>query len=189
MDPQRLDQTWQTEIQTDTNTLLYGTGVSLLTQLLYAVVFVTRYLDLLNPDTWSVRTYGGAVIWNVSFKLFFITSAFYTIFIMMKVFPRTRERERAWKLGIYSVLASIVLSPLSIVILEKGFPSHWFLEVSNGQIPSAVHCELLWLLRKSKLLTRDLWSPALLGLLHRPRVRLRPPAASTPPTNHSPHRN
>ncbi|CEJ55813.1 hypothetical protein PMG11_02047 [Penicillium brasilianum] len=104
-------------------------GVSLLTQLLYAVVFVTRYLDLLNPDTWSVRRHGKAVLWNVPFKLFFIFSAFYTIFIMMKVFPRTRERERAWKLGIYSVLASVVLSPLSIVILEKGFPSHWFLEL------------------------------------------------------------
>lgn len=176
-------------MQTETNTRLYCTGVSLLTQILYAVVFVTRYLDLLNPDTWSVRTYGGAVIWNVSFKLFFISSAVYTIFIMMKVFPRTRERERAWKLGIYSVLASIVLSPLSIVILEKGFPSHWFLEVSNRQIPSAVHSKNLWFVWKRTLLTRDLWSPALLGLLHRSRVRLRPPAAPTSPTNYSPHRD
>jgi hypothetical protein len=121
--------------------LLYGTGVSLLTQLLYAVVFVTRYLDLLNPETWSIRTYGKAVIWNVSFKLFFITSALYTIFIMMKVFPRTRERERAWKLGTYSVIISIVLSPIAILIFERKFPPHWFLEVSNGTNTSAIHCE------------------------------------------------
>lgn len=145
------------EIWTSTNLFLYIIGVSLLTQLLYAVVFVTRYLDLLNPDTWSVRRHGKAVLWNVPFKLFFIFSAFYTIFIMMKVFPRTRERERAWKLGIYSVLASVVLSPLSIVILEKGFPHHWFLEVSNGESSGAAHCEDTWLPRRTTLLTRDLW--------------------------------
>ena len=130
-DPRPSDQSHGTKIETDTNPLLVDLGVSLLTQLLYAVVFVTRYLDLLNPDTWSIRTYGKAVIWNVSFKLFFITSAFYTIFIMMKVFPRTRERERAWKLGTYSVLGSIALSPIAILIFEGRFPSHWFLEVSS----------------------------------------------------------
>jgi hypothetical protein len=136
-----LDWTNEPKIETKTNTLLYGAGVSLLTQLLYAVVFVTRYLDLLNPETWSIRTYGKAVIWNVSFKLFFITSALYTIFIMMKVFPRTRERERAWKLGTYSVIISIVLSPIAILIFERKFPPHWFLEVSNGTSTSAIHCE------------------------------------------------
>lgn len=130
-DPGPSDQSHGVKIETDTNPLLLDLGVSLLTQLLYAVVFVTRYLDLLNPDTWSIRTYGKAVIWNVSFKLFFITSAFYTIFIMMKVFPRTRERERAWKLGTYSVLGSIVLSPIAILIFEGRFPPHWFLEVSS----------------------------------------------------------
>lgn len=74
----------------------------------------------------------------MSFKLFFITSAFYTIFIMMKVFPRTRERERAWKLGTYSVLVSIVLSPIAILIFEKKFPSHWFLEVRRHESPAMV---------------------------------------------------
>ena len=101
-------------------------------------MFVTRYLDLLSPDTWSVQTYGKAVIWNASFKLFFLSSAFYTIFIMMKVFPRTRERERAWKLGTYSVLVSIVLSPLAILIFEKRFPSHWLLEVRSDEFSALI---------------------------------------------------
>ncbi|KAJ5174927.1 uncharacterized protein N7482_000804 [Penicillium canariense] len=118
-------------------------GVSLLTQLLYAVVFITRYLDLFNGNTWSVRMYGKGVIWNVSFKLFFITSAFYTIFIMMKVFPRTRERERAWKLGIYSVLGSLVLSPVAILLLEKGQSSHWFLDVRSPDLVPMTDSHLL----------------------------------------------
>ncbi|KAJ5698864.1 hypothetical protein N7462_000869 [Penicillium macrosclerotiorum] len=103
-------------------------GVSLLTQILYALVFVTRYLDLFNSNTWSFANYGASVIWNACFKLFFLGSAFYTIFVMMKVFPRTRERERAWKLGIYSVIGSLVLAPISIAALEPDELSHWFLE-------------------------------------------------------------
>ena len=107
-------------------------GISILTQMLYAAVFVARYLDLLSPSSWSIRAHGPVVIWNVSFKLFFLLSTFYTIFIMMKVFPRTRERERAWKLGIYSVVGSVVLAPIVILVFERGFPGDWFLEVSNS---------------------------------------------------------
>ncbi|EPS30294.1 hypothetical protein PDE_05245 [Penicillium oxalicum 114-2] len=104
-------------------------GISILTQMLYAAVFVTRYLDLLSPSSWSIRAHGPVVIWNVSFKLFFLLSTFYTIFIMMKVFPRTRERERAWKLGIYSVVGSVVLAPMVILVFEQGFRGDWFLEI------------------------------------------------------------
>jgi hypothetical protein len=70
------------------------------------------------------------VIWNVSFKLFYLATSFYIVFLMMKVFPRTRERERAWKFGIWSVGGAVVLAPIAILIFEKGFPRHWFLEVS-----------------------------------------------------------
>ncbi|KAJ5492754.1 hypothetical protein N7539_001500 [Penicillium diatomitis] len=112
-------------------------GVSLLTQILYAAVFVTRYTDLLSPSAWSVESHGPIVIWNVAFKLFFIFSSFYTIFIMMRVFPRTRERERAWKLGIYSVLGSLVFSPILYLLLEGKSWKHL-----HGPVQWAM--ELLW---------------------------------------------
>jgi hypothetical protein len=107
-------------------------GVSLLTQGLYAVVFVARYLDILKPSSWAFSH--GASLWNILFKLFYLSSSFYLVFIMMKVFPRTRETERAWKLGIYSVAGSLVLAPIAIAILEGGFPPPWFLEVRHVSI-------------------------------------------------------
>ncbi|KAJ5751879.1 hypothetical protein N7520_008796 [Penicillium odoratum] len=102
-------------------------GVSLLTQLLYGLVFVTRYLDIFKGSSWNFGH--GASLWNILFKLFYLTSSFYVVFIMMKVFPRTRERERAWKLGIYSVAGSLVLAPIAIAVLERGFPPAWFMEL------------------------------------------------------------
>ncbi|OQE46641.1 hypothetical protein PENCOP_c001G08709 [Penicillium coprophilum] len=101
-------------------------GVSLLTQLLYGAVFIFRYLDLLDPHTYTRGTWHG--IWNVSFKLFYIISSAYLIYLMMKVYPRTRERERAWKLGLWSVAGSAVLAPISIWLLEKEAYNTWFLE-------------------------------------------------------------
>lgn len=71
------------------------------------------------------------VIWNVAFKIFYLTSSFYVIFLMMKVFPRTRERERAWKLGLWSVAGSLVLAPIAITVLEREWPDDWFMEVSH----------------------------------------------------------
>lgn len=97
-------------------------GVSLLTQILYAMIFVTRYLDLTRASGWLSG-------WNVFFKLFYIISSFYIIYIMMKVFPRTRERERAWKLAIGSVAAAFVLAPILTLISYGGFPGHWFTEI------------------------------------------------------------
>ncbi|KAJ5834721.1 ER lumen protein retaining receptor [Penicillium robsamsonii] len=101
-------------------------GISLLTQLLYGVVFIFRYLDLLLPITYRVRTWHA--IWNVFFKLFYITSSAYLITLMMKVYPRTRETERAWKLGLWSVAGSVVLAPISIWLFEKEVYILWILE-------------------------------------------------------------
>ena len=95
--------------------------------MLYALVFVNRYLDLFDSGSWN----GLAAVWNISFKLFYLSSSFYIVFIMMRVFPRTRERERAWKLAIWSAIGSLVLAPLAILIFEGGFPRHWFMEVRN----------------------------------------------------------
>jgi heme/copper-type cytochrome/quinol oxidase subunit 1 len=109
-------------------TQLSDLGISLLTQLLYGAVFIFRYLDLFDPHTYKNGTWHG--IWNVFFKLFYIISSAYVIFLMMKVYPRTRERERAWKLGLWSVAGSVVLAPISIWLLEKELYTLWILEVS-----------------------------------------------------------
>jgi hypothetical protein len=85
-------------------------------------------LDLLEGRSWDVKHGGFGTLWNLSFKFFYLTSSFYLVFIMMKVYPRTRERERAWKLGIYSVLGSLVMAPIMMTI-TKDWPTHWFLEV------------------------------------------------------------
>lgn len=109
-------------------TQMFHLGVSLLTQLLYGAVFIFRYLDLFDPHTYKSGTWHS--IWNVSFKLFYLISSSYLIFLMMKVYPRTRERERAWKLGLWSVAGSVVLAPISVWLLESELYNLWFLEVS-----------------------------------------------------------
>ncbi|KAJ5551517.1 Protein-ER retention receptor [Penicillium sp. DV-2018c] len=103
-------------------------GISLLTQLLYGVVFVFRYLDLLLPSTYWMNGGSWHTIWNVSFKLFYLLSSAYLIFLIMKVYPRTRERERAWKLGLWSVAGSFILAPLSIWLLEGEVYTSWIIE-------------------------------------------------------------
>ncbi|PYH87779.1 hypothetical protein BO71DRAFT_162711 [Aspergillus ellipticus CBS 707.79] len=96
-------------------------GVSLLTQMLYALVFITRYLDLFSKQGWKY-------FYLVFFKLFYLLSSFYVVYLMMRVFPRTREKERAWKLAIISMGLSLVLAPIAIAIFYRGYPDRWFTE-------------------------------------------------------------
>ncbi|KAL4808919.1 ER lumen protein retaining receptor-domain-containing protein [Aspergillus unguis] len=93
-------------------------GVSLLTQMLYTLVFLTRYADLLRPAGWRDA-------YLVLFKLFYFASSFYTIFLMMKAFPRTREKERAWKMALGSVGISLVLAPIVLPLLGKESNLPW----------------------------------------------------------------
>ncbi|KAL3450587.1 ER lumen protein retaining receptor-domain-containing protein [Aspergillus insuetus] len=96
-------------------------GVSLLTQGLYTLVFLTRYVDLLQSKGWSSA-------YNVIFKIFYFISSFYTIYLMMRVFPRTRERERAWKMALGSIAVSLVLAPIVWPIFEK-YSKSWFEDI------------------------------------------------------------
>jgi hypothetical protein len=48
---------------------------------------------------------------------------------MMKVFPRTREKEKGWKLATYSALGSLVAAPIVTLIARRGFTSRPFTEV------------------------------------------------------------
>ncbi|KAI1633185.1 ER lumen protein retaining receptor 2 [Biscogniauxia mediterranea] len=84
-------------------------GVSMITQVLYAVVFCTRYTDL-----FSTRSK-----WNLFFKLFYIISSIYIIAIMRWRYPRTREREISWKLGAAVLGGSLLLSPFAMLIFES----------------------------------------------------------------------
>ncbi|RYP20414.1 hypothetical protein DL765_002790 [Monosporascus sp. GIB2] len=83
-------------------------GVSMITQILYAVVFCSRYTDLFS------ETYA----WNVFFKVFYILSSIYIIVIMRWMFPRTREREIAWKLGAATFGGSLLIAPFVMIIFE-----------------------------------------------------------------------
>lgn len=76
-------------------------GISLLTQGMYMVVFVTRYLDLANPMI---------SIYNTSMKIFYILSSFYIVFLMLRNYPYTHESVKAWQVTVVSVTASFVLS-------------------------------------------------------------------------------
>lgn len=97
--------------------------MSLITQILYAAVFCTRYLDLWNET----------IPWNYFFKVFYILSTFYTIFIMRWAYPRTREREIAWKLGAAVVAGSLLLSPFVMLIFEKKM--YWSFRIVSQPLP------------------------------------------------------
>ncbi|KAI9849397.1 MAG: hypothetical protein M1838_000170 [Thelocarpon superellum] len=87
-------------------------GVSLITQGLYVLVFVTRYLDLF----WVPPSVAW---WNFVLKIFYICSSIYVIVLMMRVYPRTREREKAWKLGGACLGGALVAAPLVTLIFER----------------------------------------------------------------------
>ena len=68
-----------------------------------------------------------ASLWNFVLKIFYITSSIYIIFIMMRVYARTREREKAWKLGAYCLGGSLVLAPIISAMALQGATT--FIEV------------------------------------------------------------
>jgi ER lumen protein retaining receptor len=88
-------------------------GVSLVTQILYIAVFTTRYLDLFwVPPQWSW--------WNFILKNFYIWSSIFILILMTRIYARTREIERAWKLGGYCAGGSVVAAPIITLIFK-----HW----------------------------------------------------------------
>ncbi|KAI9047686.1 hypothetical protein LZ554_008396 [Drepanopeziza brunnea f. sp. 'monogermtubi'] len=84
-------------------------GVSLITQALYCGVFVSRYLDIFHFNT----------AWNTILKTFYILSSLYILFLMLRVYARTREREKAWKLGACCLVGSALGAPLVMMIFKK----------------------------------------------------------------------
>ena len=98
------------DIQND----LYCIGVSLITQMLYALVFVTRYLNIF----WVSPAGSALNVWNFVLKNFYIISSFYIVFLMMRIYARTREREKAWRLGAYCLGGSVILAPMITAIAD-----------------------------------------------------------------------
>ncbi|KAI0158267.1 ER lumen protein retaining receptor-domain-containing protein [Xylariaceae sp. FL1272] len=120
-------------------------GVSMITQGLYAIVFVSRYTDLFS------ETHG----WNIFFKVFYLLSSFYIIAVMRWLFPRTREKEVAWKLGGAALALSLLISPFAMLIFEgKDWWSFWTWMWDFSQILESV-CVLpqLLLLRQTSVPT------------------------------------
>ena len=110
-------------------------GVSLLTQLLYALVFCARYLDLF----WVSPAYSW---WNFFFKVFYISSSIYVVYLMMRVYPRTREKEGAWKITTWTLGACVLSAPVVTLVfndLHNMFFFRFFAEVglvANAPAPS-----------------------------------------------------
>jgi hypothetical protein len=92
-------------------------GVSLITQAFYCVVFLTRYMDYFRDfyESW----------WNTLFKTFYILSSLYILFIMLRVYARTRERETAWKLGGACLGGSAIITPFVMMIFRRKFQWSW----------------------------------------------------------------
>ncbi|KAL2350853.1 ER lumen protein retaining receptor [Cryomyces antarcticus] len=96
-------------------------GVSLITQVLYIAVFCTRYLDLFWVSP-------ARSIWNFVLKNFYIFSSAYIVFLMMRVYARTREREKAWRLGAYCLAGSLASAPF-VALVFQGWTRSTFIEV------------------------------------------------------------
>ncbi len=75
-------------------------------------MFLTRYLDLFwVPPQVSY--------WNFILKNFYIWSSLYILLLQLRIYPRTREREKAWQLAIFAVGGSLLAAPLITPIFQK----------------------------------------------------------------------
>ena len=86
----------------------------MITQVLYAIVFITRYVNL-----FSIPLSSWLALWNFVLKIFYILSSGYIVLLMIKVYPRTREREKAWKFGIVCLGGASVLGLILTAIVER----------------------------------------------------------------------
>lgn len=72
-------------------------------------------------------------LWNFVLKLFYLISSAYIVFLMVRVFPRTREKEYGWKLALWSLAGCLVTAPL-IDLVIRGWQKTTFTEVSHSNI-------------------------------------------------------
>ncbi|KAM4068059.1 ER lumen protein retaining receptor domain-containing protein [Hirsutella rhossiliensis] len=118
-------------------------GVSFITQALYALVFCSRYLDIFREHS----------VWNLLFKIFYITSSFYILGVMQWLYPRSRERELSWKMGAAVLGASLLLSPFMMMIFEKVWSFRSWMWVFSEILESVCVLPQLLLLRQTTVPT------------------------------------
>ncbi|KAK7430934.1 hypothetical protein QQZ08_002462 [Neonectria magnoliae] len=118
-------------------------GVSLITQILYALVFCTRYLDIFNEGS----------NWNFIFKIVYILSSFYILGVMQWLFPRSREREISWKIGAFILGGTFVLSPFVMMIFERTWGFRTWMWVFSQILESVCVLPQLLLLRQTTVPT------------------------------------
>jgi len=94
-------------------------GVSLITQAFYLLVFLSRYLPFPLWQSYDPKAFHRA--WNVVLKPFYIMTSAYIIFLMMRVYARTREREKAWKIGGWSLGGSLLAAPFVMMIFRSRY--------------------------------------------------------------------
>lgn len=58
-------------------------------------------------------------MWNFVLKMFYSFSSLYIIVLMMRVYARTREREKAWRLGGFCLGGAIIAAPFVTLIFKK----------------------------------------------------------------------
>jgi NADH:ubiquinone oxidoreductase subunit 4 (subunit M) len=52
-------------------------------------------------------------------QIFYTLSSLYIIFLMTSVYARTREREKAWKFGLYCLAGSVIVAPFWYLVFQK----------------------------------------------------------------------
>lgn len=80
------------------------------------LTFMTRYLSVFWTPPFSN-------LWSFIFKIFYITSSIYILF-QLRLFPRSREQERGWRLGGLALLGSTVAAyPITVIAKKTWAPS------------------------------------------------------------------
>ena len=90
-------------------------GISLLTQSLYLLVFLLRYLDLFSAASW----HSGSAFYNTPFKLIYILTSAYILYLMFRRYARTRESETEYKLAAYILCISLLAAPVFMGIFKE----------------------------------------------------------------------
>ncbi|KAH3665963.1 hypothetical protein OGAPHI_004152 [Ogataea philodendri] len=110
-------------------------GISLKTNILYAVVFVTRYVDLL---------YSYTSLYNTLMKIFFISSSIYTIVMLKKYSKNIQQYNDDFKIE-YLIAPSFVLG----LIFNHGFKFSEILWSFSLWLESVSILPQLFMLQKS----------------------------------------
>lgn len=111
-------------------------------------------------------------------KNFYILSSLYIIILMTRVYARTREKEKAFKLGGFSLGASLIAAPLIALIFQKWLP-RW--DHHKIMVVSVFRQQLKQYEAHVSLID-------VLGVFDHPRIGLRAATAPFAPSDNSPNR-